>query len=168
MPVNIGSPRDCTFSHRVSALCYLRFTSEIVSEFGLMPTLRLTARTVNALKADPDHQVDYCDESLPGFVVRVSKFGKKSWCVVYRHAGKVRRLTLDSYPPITIADARDMARDALRDAQKGSDPAAQKRAERRAESFADLADAFIERYLKKKKKSWREDQRIIDAYLKPL
>jgi hypothetical protein len=122
---------------------------------------------VNALKADPRQQVDYFDESLPGFVVRVSKFGKKSWCVVYRHAGKVRRLTLGSYPPIALVDARDMARDALRDAQKGSDPGAQKRAARQAESFADLADAFIDRYSKKKKKSWREDQRIIDAYLKP-
>src|ERR1700730_16866939 len=132
-----------------------------------MPTLRLTARTLDALTTDPDQQIDYFDESLPGFAIRVSKLGKKSWCVVYRHAGKVRRLTLGSYPPITLADARDMARDKLRDAQKGSDPAAQKRADRQAETFKELADTFMERYSKKKKKSWREDQRIIDTYLEP-
>src|SRR5438477_867409 len=91
----------------------------------------------------------------------------KSWCGVYRHAGKPRRLTLGSYPPIALAEARDMARDALRDAQKGSDPGAQKQADRQAETFKDLADAFMERYSKKKKKSWREDQRIIDTYLEP-
>src|SRR2546425_7193769 len=132
-----------------------------------MPILRLTTRTIDALKSDPAQQIDYFDESLAGSAVRVSKLGKKSWCVVYRHAGKPRRLPLGSYPPIALAEARDMARDALRDAQKGSDPGAQKQADRLAETFKDLADAFMERYSKKKKKSWREDQRIIDTYLEP-
>ena len=85
-----------------------------------------------------------------------------------RIIAQYRARTADgSYPPIALAEARDMARDALRDAQKGSDPGAQKQADRQAETFKDLADAFMERYSKKKKKSWREDQRIIDTYLEP-
>jgi|SRR5579883_59262 len=162
------------FFHQVFALCYLYATSETINEIRqlidgvlTMPTLRLTARTIDSLKADPTRQIDYFDESLPGFAVRVSKYGKRSWCVIYRHANKVRRFTLGTYPTTSLADARDKARDALHDVQSGIDPAAKKKADRQAETFTELADDFMDRYSKKKKKSWAEDQRIIDNYLKP-
>ena len=49
-----------------------------------MPITNLTARFVEALKPAAAGQVDYRDASLPGFGVRVSQGGRKSWVVVYR------------------------------------------------------------------------------------
>jgi len=60
-----------------------------------------------------------------------------------------------------------LAKDALRDAAKGINPAAKKKENRKADTFKDVAGDFMERYSKKKKKSWRGDQRIIDNKLNP-
>jgi integrase len=87
--------------------------------------------------------------------------------VLYRHAGRLRRLSIGTYPPWTLADAREAALKALRDASKGKDPAAEKKRERAAETFGELAEAYIERWAKPRKKSWREDERIIKANLLP-
>jgi integrase len=99
--------------------------------------------------------------------VRVSASGKKSFTVFYRHAGRVRRLTLGTYPPITLADAREMAREALREAALGGDPATRKKEERKADSFAQLAHEYLERHAKPNKRSWKEDNRIIATDLLP-
>ena len=111
-----------------------------------MPRINLTAKTLAALKPVGDRQVDYFDASLPGFCVRVSAGGEKSFGVLYRFGGRFRRLTLGGYPPLSLADAREMAREALRSARLGSDPVAEKKQERAAETFAELAEQYLERY----------------------
>src|SRR5213594_1951008 len=95
-----------------------------------MPKITLTARTLDALKAD-GKRVDYFDTRLPGFCVRVSA-GAKSFAVFYRHGGRLRRLTLGNHPPLSLADARDLAHEALRSARLGAGPAAEKKQERAA------------------------------------
>src|SRR5213593_1185539 len=130
-----------------------------------MPKITLTARTLDALKAD-GKRVDYFDAKLPGFCVRVSA-GAKSFAVFYRHGGRLRRLTLGNHPPLSLADARDLAHEALRSVRLGADPAAEKKQERAAESFADLAAQYIELYARKRKKTWHEDDRIIKNKLNP-
>lgn len=131
-----------------------------------MAKLNLTAKAIAALKAGPA-RADYFDSNLPGFHVRVTPNGVKTFSVLYRHAGRLRRLSIGTYPPWTLADAREAATQALRDATKGKDPAAEKKRERAAETFGELADAYIERWAKPRKKSWKEDQRIIKANLLP-
>src|SRR5439155_8941838 len=95
-------------------------------------------------------RVNYFDKDLPGFHVRVTPNGVKTFSVMYRHGGRLRRMTIGTYPPLTLADARDAAREALRKAAKGEDPAAEKKRKREAETFSELVDEFIERYESKK------------------
>jgi len=135
-----------------------------------MPKIRMTARKLGALKPTPGRQIDYIDISLPGFYIRVSPAGRKTFGVMYRHAGRFRRMNLGTYPPLSLADARKMANKALRDATQGMDPAAIKMEKRKAESFAELAHEYLERHAKpkKKEKSWREDERIISTNLGPV
>jgi len=132
-----------------------------------MPTIRFTARTLEALKPTPNAQIDYFDESLPGFHMRISPGGRKTFGVMYRHAGRVRRMTFGTFPPLTLGDARERAKEDLRKAAKGEDPATQKAEDRQADSFAALAEDYMKRYAKPKKKSWKEDNRIIDNKLSP-
>lgn len=125
-----------------------------------MPIVNLTARFVEALKADKARQIDFRDEGLPGFGLRVSPGGRKTWVAVYRHNNRLRRMTLGVFPHVSLAEARDKAKDALHDAGNGGDPATTKTEERRAETFADLAREYIERHAKHKR-SGDEDIRIL-------
>lgn len=133
-----------------------------------MPRIPFTARSLEALKPTADAQIDYFDQSLPGFYLRISPRGRKAFGVMYRHAGRVRRMTFGRFPPLTLADAREKAKEELRKAAKGEDPAIQKAEEREADNFRSLAEDYMTRYAKPKKKSWKEDQRIINNKFNPV
>jgi len=80
---------------------------------------------------------------------------------MYRVGRRKRRLTLGSYPPMTLAEARKDAKAALVVAQKGGDPAHEKKVARMAETFSQLAESYIEQYAKPNKKSWRLDEKAL-------
>jgi len=134
-----------------------------------MPHLKLTDRTVNAIQPPPSGRADYfdADRKLPGFGLRVAASGRKSWVLLYRHGLRPRRLTLGTYPTLGLADARARAREALLAVMQGEDPAAAKRAAREAPTFDEVASAYVERHAKAKKRSWREDQRMLDHDVLP-
>jgi integrase len=132
-----------------------------------MPTISLTARKVESLKPEPNKQIDYWDRTRRSFGLRVSRTGKKSWVVLYPYNGRLRRYTFATYPEMPLAEARELADGHKKQAQKGTDPALAKAAGREPVTFADLADAYMAEYAKKKKKSWRQDERTIDAELRP-
>jgi hypothetical protein len=75
-------------------------------------------------------RIEYWDAALPGFGLRVTEKGAKSWTVLYRLHGRLRRSTLGGYPALPLAEARDRARDVLREVDKGNDPAIAKAEER--------------------------------------
>jgi integrase len=85
-----------------------------------------------------------------GLYLVVQPSGVKSWAVRYRSGGKPRKLTLGTFPAISLADARRKAADALATVARGNDPAAQKRdaaiaaAEKDGDTFAALAQQFID------------------------
>lgn len=129
-------------------------------------TLKFTARTVASLK--PTRQrAEYFDAATPGLALRVTQRGAKTWTVLYRHRGRLRRLTLGSAAVLSLADARERARHTMRDAQDGADPATEKQEHRKAETIADLVTDYIERYAKKHKRSWKADDRILRAEVLP-
>lgn len=107
-----------------------------------MPRVRLTDRTVRGLETDRSQET-WWDAKVPGFGVRVSgKTGRKSWVVRYRANGTRRRVTLGTYPTVSLADARDRARATLyRVEVEGEDPAAEPE---RDLSFREAADAHLE------------------------
>lgn len=128
---------------------------------------KFTTRTVESLKPVPGKRLEIHDSEATGLTLRIASSGAKSWCVLYRHRGRSRRLTLGPVDAIPLAEARDRARDAVRDASKGEDPAETKRAARKAKTIAELVTDYIERYAKKRKRSWREDDRILRAEVLP-
>jgi Arm DNA-binding domain len=85
-----------------------------------MPRARLTDKYLQSRKRVPAAgQIDYWDQLTPGFGVRVSYGGRKSFQVLARINGKLKRTTIGSYPRISLADARDQAERILKDAAKG-------------------------------------------------
>jgi integrase len=132
-----------------------------------MPRITMTDRSVQALKPQAGKQIDYLDARFPGFGIRVSPSGRRSWIVLYRFHGRPRRVTLGRYPILSLADARKKAKDLLGDVLRGIDPAGVKAAERRAESMEDLVQEYLERYAKPRKRSWEEDERLLQRRVLP-
>ncbi len=83
--------------------------------------LRLNDRSVQALKAG-QRVIDYPDSVQRGLVLRVWPSGEKTWGVRYWWDGKSTRLSLGSYPEISLKDARDRAAEARRAKRLGQDP----------------------------------------------
>jgi integrase len=132
-----------------------------------VPRMLFTDRGVMSIRPVPGKQIDYFDERMPGFGLRVSGSGRRSWIVIYRIGGRLRRLTLGPYPYLSLADARAKAKRAISDVVHGGDPAAAKQAERLAETFAEFAVEYLEKHAKVRKRSWREDQRMLERDLLP-
>ena len=99
-----------------------------------MPKVNLTNRKLQSLKP-LSQRIDYFDSTLPGFCVRVTPRGVKTFAVMYRHAGKLRRYTIGKHPRISLVDARNEAREALRKAALGNDTATEKHQERQTGTF---------------------------------
>lgn len=139
-----------------------------------MPQENFTSRWIESVKGPAEGRIEYFDE-VPlaqgqSFGLRVSARNIKTFFVLYRHHGRLRRLTVGRYqkPSFGLADAKTRARQELAKLLQGTDPAAEKQARKRAETFEQLADAYLERYAKPNKVSWRRDQEIIDRDLKPF
>lgn len=133
-----------------------------------MPTLKFTEQAVAEARAPASGRLELWDEALPGFGLRVSGSGRKSWQVMYRAAGRKRRMTLGRYPALSLEIARDAAEDALREVARGRDPAAERASMTGgALTFEAFAKAYLERHAKPKKRSWAADARMIERDLLP-
>jgi integrase len=107
---------------------------------------------------------------LPGFGLRVTDKGAKSWTVLYRTRGKVlRRMTLGSFPALSLAAARGLARGVLSEVEKGDDPAAAKSEVRQVETanlFEDVITEFVARHCKPRNRGWtRQDRDLRREFL---
>lgn len=87
-----------------------------------MATRNLTAISVERMAPPKRGQVDIFDKGFPGLALRVSYGGRKAWSFVYRHAGKVRRFQLGTYPALSLSEAREAWRAARQQVERGADP----------------------------------------------
>ncbi|MGE9007151.1 tyrosine-type recombinase/integrase [Leptospira interrogans] len=138
-------------------------------------TKALTVKRIESVEAKAARQ-EIPDGLLVGLYLVVQPSGAKSFAVRYRYAGQPRKLTLGSFPAITLEAARDIGGKALRAAAEGRDPATEKQ-ERKGESkraaleeargkrdlFENVAREFIERHAMKstRETTWRETARIL-------
>ena len=132
-----------------------------------MAHAHFTARWVAAVPAPPRGQVDYFDQTPPSLGLRVAPSGRKTWFVMYRAHGRLRRYTLGTYPAVSLAEARQRATDARHSVAHGGDPATQRQAARHAPTVAELATQYLTLYAQTHKKSWREDARHLTVDVLP-
>jgi len=108
-----------------------------------MASRPLTDIAIRKLKPRAGKRFELWDGSLPGFGVRVSGKGTKSFVVLYRLHGRPKRLTLGRYPMLSLAEAREKAREALAMAAEGRDPQAKRRTRSTSHGFADVVASFV-------------------------
>lgn len=132
-----------------------------------MATTALTDMAIRNLTIPTRGQTETWDSRIPGFGIRVSAAGTRSFVLVYRFRGRSRRLTLGRYPTVSLADARKLASQALREVALGSDPSNQKiemriaEANPRVRTVASTVDEYIEKYARQKNKDWATTRDIL-------
>ena len=129
--------------------------------------MKLTKRAVDA--AQYAGGTDYrWDDSLSGFGLRVYPSGRKSFVVSYRTQGRKKIMVLGKYGILTVDQARKRARVELGSVAQGNDPSREKQARaRKVATMAEFTDLYLERHARPKKKSWPEDERRIQQYIRP-
>ena len=133
-----------------------------------MPKKALNARFVDSVKPTPGRRVEYFDQTVTGLALRVTPTGAKSWTLLYRNKrDKLRRLTLGTTEELSLAKARDRARDELYSVWKGADPATAKQSAKRAETIGELADLYMEKWAKPRKRSWKADDNLLRRKVLP-
>ena len=122
----------------------------------------LTDLAIRKLVAD-DNRVEIWDAKVPGFGVRASASGTKSFILMYRYRGKPRRLTLGRYPTLSLSDARQRASEVLRDVQLGVDPDQTSRLALRSHGFADVVASFVVQHCQRhnRPRTAHETERIL-------
>lgn len=131
--------------------------------------VNLTAAFAEYVKPPVKGRAEYFDKRLPGFALRITDKGHKSWTLLYRPRGqkRLRRLTLGRFPRLSLGDARDVARKKLAEIQLGKDPAAEWREGKSDLSFEQLAQLYMEKHAKPSKRTWRKDERMLNRDLLP-
>ena len=126
--------------------------------------MKFTDRSIAALKPKVE-RYEIWEAGRTGLGCRVSPKGRKSWVYLYRFGGKARRMGFGVYPTVSLASARVAHATAKELLTKGTDPGAQqverKRAERSAETVNDIAEEYLEKWARPRKRSAGEDERIL-------
>jgi integrase len=105
---------------------------------------------------------------VPGFACRVSERGIKTFSLRYRVKGTLRqrRLSCGEYLTTSLADARTKAREAFELARRGIDPAPIEPKDETTcgadrNSVAATAADYVERYLKRNTRRWRDAEQTL-------
>lgn len=130
--------------------------------------IRLSKRTVDGAKPPQSSQSFEIlwDASIPGFGLRTTKAGVKSYILQYRIHGRQRRYTIGRHGVHTPEEAREMAIVLLSEIAKGKDPQEMKL----LLAGIPLLEVFSLEYLehaKKTKKTWEKDQSQLKGRILP-
>ncbi len=105
------------------------------------------------------------EDGKTGFGLRVSPTGRKVFQFMYWRDAKARRMTLGVYGQVSLAEARVKFAEAKKALEHGGDPAAkvvqQRRADRAAETVTELAEDYLRKWARPRKRSAAEDERIL-------
>jgi integrase len=129
----------------------------------------LTDRTLKALKpAKASSRYEVMDSVVPGFGIRVTESGQKTFVLIARFPGSANptRRALGEYGALNLEGARRKAREWLETLRRGVDPRGEEERHRAAElrqrrnTFAAVAEDFIKDKLPDERKG-REAERDI-------
>jgi integrase len=137
---------------------------------------RLTELTVSRTKPPAEGRLEFWDAALPGFGLRITANGAKSYVIAVRKPGSQHpvRIKIGNAATMPLGQARARARKALADpdaffADRDAEVAARqpKVAVPDPDPVASVIRRFIERHQRPRNRSWQEVERILVRELKP-
>lgn len=126
--------------------------------------ITFTDKSIKYLQPTEKRRIVWAN-GLKGLGIRVTPKGTKSFVLKYDIDGQDRWLTFGQYPKLRLAEALKKYGEALEKIESGEDPADENvqinEENRKALTVRQLADQYIEKYAKPRKRSWKEDERIL-------
>lgn len=101
----------------------------------------LTELAIRKLSPKGGARIEVWDDKMPGFGVRVSPRGTRSFVLMYYVAGRKRRLTLGRFPTMSLAKARQRAHEVLATIADGGTPELPEKSA--VIHFATVVDEFV-------------------------
>lgn len=134
-----------------------------------MNSKKLTQTIVNKAEYEGQNNERYIiwDTGIQGFGLRVYPSGRKAYVLSYRHHGRKRLMTIATHGIDTLAQAQSKAKIDLGKVAADSDPLAQKQKNAQGDTVRHLAEAYMERHAKVNKKSWADDQTMLNRWIVP-
>ena len=134
-----------------------------------MPKMKLTAAAIEKLNAPSEGRVEYWDATLPGFGLRITCEGRRTWTAIARLHGKQVRMSFGTFPKVGLADAREAARTAFQAIDRGEDPRIERKERKHPDLVEDVVKDFIARHIDKnlRPRSAAEARRPLDRYVIP-
>lgn len=134
--------------------------------------MKVTTFTDTTIKKLKPGEKKYIRGEGNGFTIRVMPSGIKTWLYIYAFDGKRREMNLGSYPDVSLEKARIKFEDAKKKFKNGIDPMAEKEQaaeeHRKAPTVAKLVEEYIEKHAKKFKRSWQDDERLLNVEIIPV
>lgn len=130
---------------------------------------KFTKRFVESITPDSEKTLIFWDTEIKGFGVVVLPSGRRTYCIQYRNADRVKkRLKVGVHGHITTEEARDLAKKHLGRIAHGEDLVESAKQMRELKTISDLAQDYIERHgQKKRKKSLHGDKNILSNIILP-
>jgi integrase len=127
---------------------------------------RPTERVCSRVKPPATGRDEYWEPLIPGFGLRMTKEGTKTFVVMYRHRGRLRRMTLGRYHEerLTLEKAKEKAEGVFEEIEAGRDPAARKAGY--GNSVEAIFAEYEARHLKNTRKA-KEARRMFNKDVKP-
>lgn len=154
----------CVIQFLLVSLSHVKFATPIATLACRCQKMKFTDKSIQALKSKSE-RYEIWDDGKNGFGVRVTPRGIKSFIWLYRFEGKSKRLTLGTYPKLSLFDAGKALAEARAKLSQGTDPSTElvqsRKDYRNSILIADLANEYLERHAKPNKRSAREDERIL-------
>ncbi len=123
--------------------------------------MRMTDHTFKRLVVPQKGRVTYSDDSIPGFGVRVSASGVKSFVLLMGRSRK--RITIGRYPLVTLAQARARARELIAERLLGKDDVPPMKFEEALPVF--IASRYGDKYEKPRTRD--ETERLLRRHFLP-
>jgi integrase len=134
-----------------------------------MEQFKLNDRMIKALESPETGNRIFYDREVPGFGLRVTTAGAKSFVLTYWAGRRQRRYTIGRFPELSTTAAREEARQLRADVRNGGDPLADKEDRRNAPTISDLALDYLEHHalVRKRESSIAEDKSMLNRTILP-
>jgi integrase len=107
------------------------------------------------------------DSYQRGLALQIQPSGYRAYKLIYRFHNRPRWYHLGAADSIGLSDARKLAAEVMLEVIRGKDPQAERKAQRTAGTFADVAERYREEYAKKRNKSWKQADWLVQKHLFP-
>src|SRR5262245_1920996 len=132
---------------------------------------KLTETLIKGLIPPARGELYTYDTEVTGFAVKLfaptkaNPKGARTFVLVYRRSGSLRRFRIGSWPDWSVTAARAQAREIRQRVDRDEDPARDRRDRREAPTMADLAERYQTEHLPGKSEQSRHDDGVMVGHI---